>query len=100
MKLGDIPQLQLTIKRAKANTTKLVDDLIFGSDKNKRNRSNLKNLEGFSFGVGDTDFEKKVSDSTENFTKLQFVKYCQFFFKNQKMMKSSLQGRSFQHYVI
>ena len=44
--------------------------LFFGRGKNKRNWSNLKSFEGFSFQVGDAEFEKKEVDTTENFTKL------------------------------
>ena len=52
MKLCDISQMNLAIKGAKLNTTKLVHEFVFGSDKNKRNRNNLKNFEGFSFKSG------------------------------------------------
>ena len=79
MKLCDIPLIESEIKGAKSNTTKLVHEFIVNSDKNKRNHRNSKNFEGFSYGVGDMDFEKKISDSTENFTKLQLINITNFF---------------------
>ena len=39
MKLCDIIRINLAIKGAKSNITKLVDEFIFGSDTNKRNQS-------------------------------------------------------------
>ena len=79
MKLGNINQIGLAIKGAKSSTIKLVHEFIFNSDKNKRNRNNLKNFEGFKFEVGGAEFEEKVKDSTKRWNKLQLLNIANFF---------------------
>ena len=71
MKLGNINQIEFSIKRANSGTFKLVHEFIFNSDKNKRNRNNLKKFEGFTFEVGDAEFGEKVKGSTKICNKLQ-----------------------------
>ena len=50
----------MTIWLAKLACTKLAHEFIFGCDKNKKNKNNFKKFEGFSFQMGNTEFEKKV----------------------------------------
>ena len=75
-------KIQLAIKGFKSGTIKLVHKFIFKSDKNKRNRNNLKNFEGFTSEDGDAEFKEKVRNSTKNFSKLQLLNITIFFFSN------------------
>ena len=67
MYLREICYLRLAIKLAKSIYIKLVQQFTNEKDRNRRNRDNSHNFEGFKFKIADETFENKLTDVLEKF---------------------------------
>lgn len=73
MYLEEIPQIKAALKLAKANKIKLLHQLIFGIDKDRLNRKNLRKFQGFNFDVDSDEFTIKLRDITDTFSYLELI---------------------------
>ena len=76
--MEQIPALKSSVKLAKSDCIKLVHKFIFDCNSNRQNKNNLRKFEGFKFRIEDTEFEAKLNDTLEKFTKIELIQITNF----------------------